>query len=45
MEIMRQKIKFDVAWQIFDEINQEYDSLKHIDLCCLDYVDAIAITK
>ena len=45
MELIRQRIKFDVAWQIFDEINTENDSMKHIDLSCLDYTDAIAITK
>lgn len=45
MEIIRQRIKFDVAWQIFDEINQENDTSKHIDLSCLDHTDAIAITK
>ena len=43
--MIRQKIKFDVAWKIFDEINQINDTLKHIDLGCLDFHDAIAITK
>ena len=45
MELIRQRIKFDVAWQIFDEINTLNDTDKHIDLSCLDYTDAIAITK
>jgi hypothetical protein len=43
--LIRQRIKFDVAWQIFDEVNEENDTSKHIDLSCLHYTDAIAITK
>ena len=43
--MIRQKIKVDVAWKIFDEINSINDTLKHIDLGCLDFHDAIAITK
>ena len=35
------RIKFDVAWQIFDEVNETNDTLRHIDLSCLDHVDAI----
>jgi hypothetical protein len=27
LEIMRQRVKFDIAWQIFDEINYYNDSL------------------
>ena len=45
MEMMRQRIKFDVAWQIFDEVNRENDTLRHIDLSCLDFEDAIVISK
>ena len=45
MEQIRQKVKVDVAWKIFEEINQINDQLKHIDLGCLDYEDAMAITK
>ena len=45
MEIISQKIKFDVAWKIFDEINEPNETYKHIDLSCLDFNDALAITK
>lgn len=34
-----------MAWQIFDEINLQNDTRKHIDLSCLDYEDAIIIAK
>ena len=29
---------------IFDEVNQENDTLRHIDLTCLDHEDALMIT-
>ena len=45
LEIIRQRVKFDVAWQIFDEINYYNDTLQFIELTCLDHTDAIAITK
>lgn len=45
LEIMRQRVKFDIAWQIFDEINYYNDSLQYVDMSCLDHNDAIAITK
>lgn len=45
MEMMRQRIKFDVAWQIFDEINDSNDTLKLCDLSCLDFEDAVVIAK
>jgi len=45
MEVISQKIKFDVAWKIFDEINERNETYKHIDLSCLDFSDALAITK
>jgi len=45
MELISQKIKFDVAWKIFDEINERNETYKHIDLSCLDFNDALAITK
>lgn len=45
LELMRQRIKFDVAWQIFDEVNENNDTLKHADLSCLDYEDAVIIAK
>jgi len=38
-------VKFDVAWQIFDEINYFNDTYQFIELTCLDHTDAIAIAK
>ena len=45
LDAMRQRIKYDVAWRIFDEVNQFNDTLKHIDLTCLEYDDATMIAK
>ena len=42
---MKQQINYDIAWQIFDEVNQSNDPDKYIDLNCLDLADAKAITK
>jgi hypothetical protein len=42
---MRMKIKEDVSLRIFEEVNKNNDTLKHIDLSCLDYEDAIKISK
>lgn len=43
--MIRQRIKFDVAWQIFDDVNANNDTQQHIELSCLDYEDAIIIAK
>jgi len=45
MNSVKDKIKKDVALKIFDEVNQNNDTLKHIDLSCLDYEDGIIIAK
>jgi len=42
---MKQQINYDIAWQTFDEVNKYYDIGRHIDLNCLDLIDAQAITK
>lgn len=42
---MLQQINYDVAWQIFDEVNENNDSDHVIDLNCLDIMDAQAISK
>ena len=42
---MKQQINYDIAWQIFDEVNQSNDPDYYIDLNCLDLPDAKAITK
>ena len=39
------QINYDIAWQIFDDVNQMNDTLCLIDLTCLDLTDAQAITK
>ena len=38
-------IEWDVAWQVFDEVNENNDITKHIDLNCLDINEAVNITK
>lgn len=42
---MKQQINYDIAWQIFDEVNMYFDIERYIDLNCLDLIDAQAITK
>ena len=42
---MLQQINYDVAWQIFDDVNENNDTEKVVDLNCLDVMDAQAITK
>jgi len=41
----KQEIHWDIAWQIFDEVNEFVDVNRYIDLNCLDPDDALAITK
>ena len=41
----KQEAHWDIAWQIFDEVNEHLDQTKRIDLNCLDTQDAIAIAK
>lgn len=42
---MLQQINYDVAWQIFDEVNENNDADHIIDLNGLDVMDAQAISK
>lgn len=44
-EEAKQEIHWDVAWQIFDEINDAKDTERYIDLHCQSTDDAIAICK
>lgn len=44
-EESKQEIYWDVAWQIFDEVNDSKDCDRYIDLNCLGVDDAIAICK
>lgn len=41
----RDEIRWDIAWQIFDEVNEDVDSDQEIDLHGLDVEEAQAITK
>jgi hypothetical protein len=42
---MKLQIDFDIAWQIFDEVNLNNDTDKLVDLNCLLPDDAKAILK
>ena len=42
---MKQQINYDIAWQIFDEVNGDHDVDRYVDLNCLDLIDAKAICK
>ena len=39
------RIEWDVAWRVFDKVNQYNNTMKHIDLNCLDVHEACSITK
>ena len=41
----RQEIHWDIAWQVFDEVNEYNDVEKFIDLNCIEVEEAIAICK
>ena len=42
---MKIRIEWDVAWRIFDHVNENNDIKKHIDLNCLDVNEAMSIAK
>ena len=42
---MKLRIEWDVAWRIFDHVNENNDTSRHIDLHCLDLPEAESITK
>jgi hypothetical protein len=42
---MKMKIEWDVAWRIFDHVNEDNETTRHIDLHCLDVFEAESITK
>ena len=42
---MRIRIEWDIAWKIFDKVNENNDILKNIDLNCLDVNEATYIMK
>ena len=41
----KNEIHWDVQWQLFDKVNEKHDTVKYIDLNCIQLEDAIAITK
>lgn len=41
----KQELIWDIAWEIFDDVNQYHDTDKHINLCCLSIDEAIPIAK
>ena len=42
---MRIRIEWDIAWKIFDHVNEDNDTKLQIDLNCLDINEACSITK
>ena len=42
---MKMRIEWDVAWRIFDHVNEHNDTARNIDLNCLDIYEAESITK
>jgi hypothetical protein len=42
---MKIRIEWDVAWRIFDHVNENNDTSKLIDLNCLDINEAQNIAK
>ena len=42
---MKLRIEWDVAWRIFDHVNENNDISRTIDLNCLDIFEAESITK
>lgn len=41
----KEEIRWDIAWQIFDEVNEGLDTDIEVDLNCLDTEEACAIAK
>jgi hypothetical protein len=44
-EEAKQELFWDIAWQIFDEVNQFHDTDMHINLFGLSLDEATPITK
>ena len=42
---MKEEIRWDIAWQIFDEINESLHQGFEININCLDSEEALAIVK
>ena len=42
---MKLRIEWDVAWRIFDHVNENNDTTLKVDLHCLDIYEAESITK
>ena len=42
---LKDDIRWDIAWKIFDQVNKGLNTDSEIDLNCLDIEEAQAITK
>ena len=42
---LAQQVTYDLAWQLFEEVNADNDTEQVIDLSCLSVLDAEAIVK
>jgi hypothetical protein len=42
---MKMRIEWDVAWRLFDHVNEANDTSRHVDLHCLDVFEAESISK
>ena len=42
---MKLRIQWDIAWQIFAEVNENNDTDKVIDLNCLDVSEAKGVAR
>ena len=43
--MIKSRIKLEIAYQIFNEVNKKNKTLEYIDLSCLTFEDAIIISK
>lgn len=41
----KMRIEWDVAWRIFDHVNENNDTTRQVDLHCLDVFEAESIAK
>lgn len=44
-EEQKEEIRWDIAWQIFDQVNEGLETNFEIDLHCLDLEEAAAVAK
>jgi hypothetical protein len=44
-EEKKEEIRWDIAWQMFDQVNEGLETNYEIDLNCLDLEEAAAVAK